>query len=127
MDDGWRPQVNLFSRHLTYYVADAALAAQITRARTRFPKPVDFYRVLATFGPNVLVAEGDAWKAQRRVVAPAFSERNNRLVWKETERVVRELVRDVWGHGGDAEGGKVREGEEAEVAHVLDITVPVRL
>ena len=100
--DGHR-QVNLFSRHLTYYVASPLLAAQITRARTRFPKPVDFYRVLATFGPNVLVAEGDAWKAQRRVVAPAFSERNNRLVWEETGRVVRELVRDVWGHE-DGEG-----------------------
>ncbi|RPD75492.1 cytochrome P450 [Lentinus tigrinus ALCF2SS1-7] len=121
---GWDvlSSVNL-SRHLTYYVADAALAREITSARARFPKPADFYAVLAVLGPNILVAEGDAWRHQRRVVAPAFSERNNRLVWDETARIVRDLVEDVWRRGP----GAGKDTTAVDVDHVLDVTVPLTL
>ncbi|KAI0720718.1 cytochrome P450 [Cerioporus squamosus] len=104
------------SNVLTYYVADAAVAKEVTSARARFPKPVDFYRILSIFGPNILVSEGDEWRHQRRLVAPAFSERNNRLVWDETARIVQDLVESVW-QGRDV----------VEIDHVLDVTVPLTL
>ncbi len=99
---------------MTYYVADAAVAKEVTSARSRFPKPVDFYSILSIFGPNILISEGDEWKHQRRIVAPAFSEKNNRLVWDETARIVRDLVENVW-----------QRRDVVEVDHVMDVTVPV--
>jgi hypothetical protein len=32
------------------------------------------YRVLATFGPNIVASEGEQWKKYRKITAPAFSE-----------------------------------------------------
>ncbi|RDX47256.1 614/534 cytochrome P450 [Lentinus brumalis] len=104
------------SSYVTYYVADAAVAKEVTSARSRFPKPVDFYRILSIFGPNILISEGDEWKHQRRIVAPAFSEKNNRLVWDETARIVRDLVENVW-----------QRRDVVEVDHVMDVTVPLTL
>jgi cytochrome P450 len=46
----------------------------ITTSRAKFPKDVDHYAVLATFGSNVVVSEGEEWKKYRKIVAPAFSE-----------------------------------------------------
>jgi cytochrome P450 len=43
-------------------------------SRAKFPKDVNHYAVLAVFGPNVVVSEGEEWKKYRKIVAPAFSE-----------------------------------------------------
>lgn len=43
-------------------------------ARARFPKPTDSYKILAVFGSNILTTEGEEWKHQRKITAPAFSE-----------------------------------------------------
>jgi cytochrome P450 len=43
------------------------------------------------FGQNIVSTEYDDWKRHRRTAAPSFSERNNRLVFEETTRVVDEL------------------------------------
>ena len=32
------------------------------------------YKILLAFGPNLVASEGDEWKRQRKLVAPAFSE-----------------------------------------------------
>ena len=32
------------------------------------------YKLLLAFGPNLVASEGDEWKRQRKLVAPAFSE-----------------------------------------------------
>ncbi len=47
---------------------------EVMGARARFPKPIDMYDLLATFGTNILVTEGEEWKRQRKIAAPAFSE-----------------------------------------------------
>lgn len=47
---------------------------EVMGARARFPKPTDVYELLATFGTNILVTEGEEWKRQRKIAAPAFSE-----------------------------------------------------
>ncbi|KAI0326144.1 cytochrome P450 [Cubamyces sp. BRFM 1775] len=109
--------VNVFpSPGITYYIADAAITKEVLGARARFPKPTETYEVLATFGSNILVTEGDVWKRQRKIAAPAFSERNNRLVWDETIRIVEDLFHNVW-----------EDKDVVEINHVLDITVGITL
>lgn len=104
-------------------------------ARARFPKPLEVYESLAAFGPNILVTEGAEWKRQRKIAAPAFSEvrllaparsgiehnihwrssqRNNKLIWDETFRIVDEMFQTVWG-----------DQDVVEVDHVMELTVPV--
>ena len=81
--------------------------------RTSFPKPSELYDMISPFGPNIVAAEGDEWKAQRKVVSRCFGEHNNRLVWQETCRAVLELF-EYWSDQGG--------GMKIDVPHVLDIT-----
>ncbi|GJE85498.1 cytochrome P450 [Phanerochaete sordida] len=99
-----------------FYVADAEAIKEITTHRSRFPKPVEQYRVLTFFGGNIVASEGDEWKRYRKIAAPAFSERNNRLVWDETRLVMQDLFAHVWG-----------DRAEVRVAHAVDITLPIAL
>ncbi|KAF5345431.1 hypothetical protein D9758_013618 [Tetrapyrgos nigripes] len=73
---------------LTLLVADPSVAKQITSSRIHFPKPVEKYGLLTVFGSNIVASEGNLWKKYRRICAPSFSERNNRLVWDTTMRAI---------------------------------------
>ncbi|CDO70501.1 hypothetical protein BN946_scf184569.g44 [Trametes cinnabarina] len=101
---------------ITYYVADAVVVKEIISSQARFPKMTQLYDLLATFGSNILVTEGEVWKRQRKIAAPAFSERNYRLVWDETIRIVEDMFQNVWG-----------DKDVVEIPHVLDITVGITL
>lgn len=57
---------------------------QITTRKNDFLKPVEIYGIIDIFGVSMLSSEGDNWKRHRKVVAPAFSEKSNTLVWKES-------------------------------------------
>ncbi|KAI0326146.1 cytochrome P450 [Cubamyces sp. BRFM 1775] len=114
---GWDvlSSISAFPRaKITYYIADAAIIQEILGARARFPKPTEAYQLLAAFGSNILVTEGDVWKRQRKIAAPAFSERNNRLVWDETINIVEDMFQNVWG-----------DKDVVEVGHILDMTVGI--
>ncbi|GJE92931.1 cytochrome P450 [Phanerochaete sordida] len=97
-------------------VADAAAIKEITSSRTRFPKPVKQYKVLTFFGANIVTAEGDEWKRFRKITAPAFSERNNRLVWDETVKIMVDLFENVWG-----------EQKVITTDHAIEVTLPIAL
>lgn len=62
------------------------------------------------------MTEGDEWKRHRKISAPSFSERNNRLVWDETMLIVQELREVLW-------AGK----QEVPVGNIVDLTVPMAL
>jgi hypothetical protein len=62
-----------------------AIIQMMTR-RNDFPKPIEIYGIVDIFGKSVLTTEGVEWKRHRKIVAPAFSERSNALVWKESLR-----------------------------------------
>lgn len=95
----------------------------------RFPKPVKIYEAINLYGHNIVSAEGDLWKKYRKISGPSFSEvsllcpvatltqsldqKNNRLVWEETLRIVDDLVENVW------------NDTDAVVDHGVDITLPV--
>ena len=78
-----------------------------------------------------MASEGEEWKKYRKIAAPAFSEvcpmprsspnsdyycqRNNKLVWDETVRIMMDMFDNVWGNKS-----------EVIVDHCIDITLPVR-
>ncbi|KZV97741.1 cytochrome P450 [Exidia glandulosa HHB12029] len=98
-------------------VADPAVVKEVTSARNRFPKAVQFYRLLAVFGPNIIASEFDEHKKFRKAVAPCFSERNNRLVWDETIKIVLGLFEtEEW-----------RGKSTVELDHCVKITIPIAL
>ncbi|KAI0703434.1 cytochrome P450 [Cytidiella melzeri] len=88
--------VALFPIRASFFVADADIIKEVAAARTRFPKPIELYQVLATYGSNIVVSEADEWKRFRKIANPGFSERNNRLVWEDTQRIVLELFEEEW-------------------------------
>ncbi|KAI0349208.1 cytochrome P450 [Trametes cingulata] len=104
------------SSEVTLYLADPAVIKDVIGARARFPKPMGPYRILLAFGPNLVASEGEEWKRQRRLVAPAFSEKNNRLVWDETVRILYDLFDNVWG-----------KQNTVVVDNITDLTVPITL
>ena len=55
--------------------------------------------MLEPFGPNVATAEGDLWRFHNRRTAPPFGEANNSLVWTETIRQTRFLIKE-WAQSG---------------------------
>jgi hypothetical protein len=107
---------------------------EVTMSRHRFPKPIDEYAILLFFGSNIVASEDEDWKRVRKIVAPAFSDvrhlsyviyvvsltfaaqRNNRLVWDETQLIMLDLFNNVWG-----------DRKEIVVDHCVDITLQVYL
>ncbi|KAL5327881.1 hypothetical protein ACEPPN_005587 [Leptodophora sp. 'Broadleaf-Isolate-01'] len=79
--------------------ADADLIAQITSRGTDFPKPTHIYRLISIYGENILSSEGTAWRHHRKLTSPAFSEKNNQLVWKETLDLSQTMVASWAGTG----------------------------
>ncbi|KAH9003517.1 cytochrome P450 [Lactarius hatsudake] len=100
----------------TIFLADAAAIKEVITSRARFPKPVRLYSALLVFGSNIIASEGDEWKRYRTIVAPAFSERNTRLVWDETSCIMFDLFDNVWG-----------DRPEIVLDHCVDITLPIAL
>ncbi|KZT39771.1 cytochrome P450 [Sistotremastrum suecicum HHB10207 ss-3] len=98
------------------YVADAEAVKEITLSSQRFPKPLEQYIGLIMYGQNVVTTEGKEWKRHRKISAPAFSERNNRLVFEAAVGIMNGLYAKVWG-----------TKESIEVDHCLDLTLPIAL
>ena len=104
--------------------------------RLAFPKHVAIYRVLRIYGDNVVATEHDEvripvfdrnllmhrhqWKRHRKVGAPAFSERINSVVHRETTRVVLNLF-DAWKSEGMID--TVTVNNMADVAFELALQV----
>ncbi|CZT44691.1 related to cytochrome P450 3A7 [Rhynchosporium secalis] len=79
--------------------ADADLIVQITSRGTDFPKPTYIYSPISIYGQNVVSSEGAIWRHHRKMTSPAFSERNNQLVWKETLDLAQTMVASWVGTG----------------------------
>jgi len=99
------------------WVSDVGVVKQIVNDRVLFPKPLERYQAINVYGRNVVTTEGEEWKRHRRVSQPAFSERNNKLVWNAATNTMNELFEDVWGI----------QKTEVRVDNLLDVTVRVAL
>ncbi|KAF4618135.1 hypothetical protein G7Y89_g14973 [Cudoniella acicularis] len=68
--------------HIVSY--NAEINAQVSARRNEFPKPTEIYEIVDMFGKSVLTTGGPEWRRHRKIVGPAFSEKSNILVWKES-------------------------------------------
>ncbi|KAF8801152.1 cytochrome P450 [Phlegmacium glaucopus] len=96
----------------TLLLADAAAIKEVASSRALFPRPSENYEIVALYGPNIVASEDEEWKKYRKISAPAFSERNNKLVWEETVTVMQSLFNDLW-----------KDQDTISVDHCLDITL----
>jgi hypothetical protein len=80
-------------------LSNPAAIIQMTTRRNDFLKPVEIYSVVDIFGRSMLSSEGDEWKRHRKIVAPAFSEKSNALVWKESLKQAAGLLK-FWSNIG---------------------------
>lgn len=108
--------VGVYPARGAFFVADPAAVKEITTYRSRFPKPVEYYGTLSFFGYNIVASEGEDWKRYRKITAPAFSDRNNRLVWDETVSIMNDLFDNAW-----------ENKKEITIDHCLDLTLPITL
>ncbi|KAJ8124737.1 hypothetical protein O1611_g8903 [Lasiodiplodia mahajangana] len=67
---------------LMLHTANAELIHQVTSRREDFPKPTEFYKILAMFGRNIVTTEGATWRMHRKVTSASFNEKNSALVFK---------------------------------------------
>ncbi|KAJ1552666.1 Eukaryotic translation initiation factor 2 alpha kinase 4 [Cladochytrium tenue] len=75
-------------------VHEAVKAGRKQRQRmSDFPRPTYYYGSVIDFHDG-LVDDSDAWRRQRRVVAPQFSDRNNSFVLAETVRFAKSMFQD---------------------------------
>ncbi|KZV71454.1 cytochrome P450 [Peniophora sp. CONT] len=118
-EKGWDAltRVTVFPSTETFVeLADAGAIKEITTYRARFPKPVHQYKILQVFGGNIVASEDEEWKRYRKISAPAFSEKNNKLVWDETVLIMLDMFENVWKHA-----------PEYTVDHCIDVTLPIAL
>jgi cytochrome P450 len=72
---------------------NAEAIVQMTTRRNDFEKPIEVYGIVDIYGSSVLTTEGADWKRHRKIVAPAFSEKSNALVWKESLRQAKGMLK----------------------------------
>ncbi|KAF8605375.1 cytochrome P450 [Ceratobasidium sp. AG-I] len=82
-----------------YHTSNPSIIKQIVAPRSGFTKRPSDYEGLNVFGDNLVTTEGEQWKRHRRICAPAFSDRNNRLAWKTAAEFTDEIV-STWSDNG---------------------------
>ncbi|KAI8628889.1 cytochrome P450 [Xylariaceae sp. FL1651] len=75
--------------------ASAEVIHEITSRREAFPKPTEFYEILAMFGHNVLTTEGATWRMHRKVTSASFNEKNSALVFRVASEQAQGMT-DYW-------------------------------
>lgn len=89
---GWDGRALLYTCDVPFLTRICSYAS-----RQSFPKPIEEYTVLSYFGDNLVIAEHDNWRRQRRVTAPAFSSRMFARLWIDMRHIVEEMVQqDKW-------------------------------
>ena len=103
-------------------LSNPAAIINMTTRRNDFLKPVEIYGIVDIFGRSMLSSEGDEWKRHRKIVAPAFSEKSNALVWKESLRQATGMLK-FWSNleGNDFDSMKVKD--TASHTHLMTLHV----
>jgi hypothetical protein len=81
------------------YTADAEVISQINARGNDFPKATQLYKHVDIYGKNVVSSGGATWRRHRSVTGPAFTEKNNQLVWKETLDITQNMLTSWTGSG----------------------------
>lgn len=91
---------------------------QIATRRNDFPKPLEFYKIVDIFGTSIISSEGDEWKRHRKMVATAFAEKSNLLVWKESLRQVSGMITSWSEIKGNTSNSMVIKKAGIDMAHL---------
>jgi hypothetical protein len=83
------------------YTADADVIAQVNARGNDFPKATHLYKHVDIYGKNVVSSEGAVWRKHRAITSAAFTEKNNKLVWKETLEITQSKLASSWGASDD--------------------------
>lgn len=75
------------------YLSDADVVKELFSRRRDFIKPIGIYKMLEIFGRNLLTVEGEDWQRHRKITTPPFNEKNKNLVWVESLRQTRDMLR----------------------------------
>lgn len=67
---------------LMIHTANPELIHEVTSRREDFPKPTEYYKILAMFGHNIVTTEGATWRMHRKVTSASFNEKNSALVFR---------------------------------------------
>ncbi|TGJ86380.1 hypothetical protein E0Z10_g2349 [Xylaria hypoxylon] len=67
---------------ITLHTASPDVIHDITSRRDDFPKPLEYYGILAMFGRNIVTIEGALWRMHRKIISPSFNEKNSALVFR---------------------------------------------
>ncbi|KAJ8092148.1 hypothetical protein PM082_023972 [Marasmius tenuissimus] len=101
---GWNisAAISLWPRvAVTYIIAEPQIMKEIGLNRLKYPKPHLQYEILNLYGRNIITAEGDEWKKIKKIAAPSFSERNNRMVWDESVLMMTQFFDEIWDTGDE--------------------------
>ncbi|THH05032.1 hypothetical protein EW145_g5094 [Phellinidium pouzarii] len=77
-----------------FWLADAEAIKTVTSDRHAFIKDLSIYEPVDIYGKSLVSTEGAEWRRHLAIAAPAFSDANYALTWKETLRVVHEWFSD---------------------------------
>ncbi|KAF8707480.1 cytochrome P450, partial [Rhizoctonia solani] len=106
-------QVAMTNLRPNVYIADPQAIKIITTQKHIYVKDVEYLdRFVGCYGQSLLMVEGEVWRRHRKQTQRAFNEKNIRLVWSETEDIMRRLFR-IW----DRRGCK-----EVHIDNVSDMT-----
>ena len=89
-----RGVVTAFKPRIQLRCADTVAIKAIMGDRKLYSKPLKLYRILAVYGENVLVTEGNEWRLHRKIVGPAFSETTNTLSWQHSTKFTKTCMQD---------------------------------
>lgn len=102
--------------------SNAEAIIQMATRRNVFEKPIELYGIVDIFGKSVLSTEGVEWKRHRRVVAPAFSEKSNALVWKESLRQAASMLA-FWSKLEGNDPGNIKVKDTAQDTALMTLHV----
>jgi hypothetical protein len=86
---------------ILFNTADATVISEILSRGAEFPKATAIYKQINIYGKNVVSTEGPAWRYHRKLTSPAFSDKNNQLVWKETLHQGERMLEKLLGPNGE--------------------------
>ena len=75
------------------YVADEKAVMDIFARNRDFTTPTWMTDVLGAFGPNISTSEGQDWQRQRKLTATPFNEQKSPLVWQESLRQAKDMLK----------------------------------
>ncbi|TVY45728.1 Cytochrome P450 [Lachnellula subtilissima] len=83
-----------------------------------FPKPASYYHALDVFGENLDSVNGREWQRHRNITTPPFNERNSNMVWIESLRQAKGMLRS-WSHAGEVGTTETSQDTMKLALHVL--------